>query len=100
MTRCATSARVDPGAGLTSSGRIRLDSVAAPPDLVRGDDRPSCDRDVMRRAALVLVATATILVGCSGNGNEEEYVERPVEELYNEAQDLLQDGSPQQAGQA
>jgi outer membrane protein assembly factor BamD len=54
----------------------------------------------MRRAAFVLVATATILVGCSGNGDEEEYVERPVEELYNEAQDLLQDGSPQQAGQA
>jgi outer membrane protein assembly factor BamD len=54
----------------------------------------------MRHAALALVATATILVGCSGNGDDEAYVERPVEELYNEAQDLLETGDPRQAGQA
>jgi outer membrane protein assembly factor BamD len=53
----------------------------------------------MRRAALALVAAAAILGGCSGDG-EDEYVERPVEELYNEAQDLLENGSPRQAGQA
>jgi outer membrane protein assembly factor BamD len=53
----------------------------------------------MRRAALALVAATAILGGCSGDG-EDEYVERPVEELYNEAQDLLENGSPRQAGQA
>jgi outer membrane protein assembly factor BamD len=57
-------------------------------------------RHVMRYAALALVATASILVGCSGDGDEEEYVERPVEELYNEAQDLLERGDPREAGQA
>jgi outer membrane protein assembly factor BamD len=54
----------------------------------------------MRHAAIALVATVTILVGCSGNGDDEDYVERPVEELYNEAQDLLENGDPRQAGQA
>ncbi|MGH6898889.1 MAG: outer membrane protein assembly factor BamD [Geminicoccaceae bacterium] len=54
----------------------------------------------MRYAALALVVTVTVLAGCSGNGDDEEYVERPVEELYNEAQDLLQSGSPREAGQA
>jgi outer membrane protein assembly factor BamD len=57
-------------------------------------------RHVMRYTALALVATAGILVGCSGDGEEEEYVERPVEELYNEAQDLLERGDPRDAGQA
>ena len=54
----------------------------------------------MRHAAFALVATVTILVGCSGNGGDQDYVERPVEELYNEAQNLLEDGDPHQAGQA
>ena len=54
----------------------------------------------MRHEAFALVATVTILVGCSGNGDDGDYVERPVEELYNEAQDLLENGEPRQAGLA
>jgi outer membrane protein assembly factor BamD len=54
----------------------------------------------MRHAAFALVVTVTILVGCSGNGDDGDYVERPVEELCNEAQDLLENGEPRQAGLA
>ena len=53
----------------------------------------------MRRAALAVIAAVGVLVGCSSDG-EEEYVERPVEDLYNEAQDLLESGDPRQAGRA
>ena len=53
----------------------------------------------MRQGALALVAAVAIVAGCSGDG-DEEYVERPVEDLYNQAQDLLEDGDAHQAGQA
>jgi outer membrane protein assembly factor BamD len=54
----------------------------------------------MRHATLALVATVTILVGCSGNGDDGDYVERPVEELYNQAQNLLESGNARGAGRA
>ena len=54
----------------------------------------------MRRAALALIPTLTLLIGCSSSGDEENYVERPVEDLYNEAQDLLEGGDAHQAGRA
>lgn len=41
------------------------------------------------RALVLVLAAALLLAGCSGNG-DEEYVERPVEELYNEALDALE----------
>jgi outer membrane protein assembly factor BamD len=49
---------------------------------------------------LALAAIALAVAGCAGNDDEEEYVERPVDELYNEALDQLQDGDPRQAAQA
>jgi outer membrane protein assembly factor BamD len=52
----------------------------------------------MRHTVLAVIA-AVLLVGCSGDG-EEDYVERPVEDLYNEAQDLLENGDPRRAGRA
>jgi outer membrane protein assembly factor BamD len=55
--------------------------------------------DVIRHAALAFIAAILILGGCSGM-DEEDYVERPVEELYNEAQDLLENGDAGRAGQA
>jgi outer membrane protein assembly factor BamD len=53
----------------------------------------------MRRAALALISAVTILIGCSSN-QDEEYVERPVDDLYNEAQDLLEEGDAGAAGRA
>jgi len=55
--------------------------------------------NAIRRAAVVIVAAISILSGCSGT-DEEDYVERPVEDLYNEAQDLLESGDARRAGQA
>jgi outer membrane protein assembly factor BamD len=46
-----------------------------------------------------LIAASLALAACSGT-DEDAYVERPVEELYNEAQDLLEDGDNARAGQA
>jgi outer membrane protein assembly factor BamD len=54
---------------------------------------------VIRHAALAFAATVLILGGCSGD-DEDAYVERPVEEIYNEAQDLLEEGDARRAGQA
>ncbi len=47
--------------------------------------------------ALALLALAT--AGCAGN-DEEEYVERPVDELYNEGLDQLNADDPRKAAQA
>jgi outer membrane protein assembly factor BamD len=52
-----------------------------------------------RRAMLAFAASALMVTGCAGNDDEEEYVERPVAELYNQALDQLQDGNPRQAAQ-
>ena len=40
-----------------------------------------------------------VLIGCSGN-NKDAYVDRPVDELYNTAQDLLEKREYQEAGRA
>jgi outer membrane protein assembly factor BamD len=57
------------------------------------------DRGRLRRVLLALAATLLALTACAGKDDEEEYVERPVEELYNQALDQLQDGNPRQAAQ-
>jgi outer membrane protein assembly factor BamD len=57
-------------------------------------------RGRFRCVLLALAALALALAGCAGADEEEEYVERPVEELYNEALDLMQDDSPRRAAQA
>jgi outer membrane protein assembly factor BamD len=61
--------------------------------------RESAAPDMFRHMALAISVAILILSGCSGT-DEEDYVERPVEELYNEAQDLLEDGDARRAGQA
>jgi outer membrane protein assembly factor BamD len=42
------------------------------------------------RAAAALVAALVVLTACGSTPDEEPYVERPVEELYNEAMDRLE----------
>ena len=51
------------------------------------------------RAACVAVVTGAALaaLGACGGGDEDEYVERPVEDLYNEAFDELLEGNYQPA---
>jgi outer membrane protein assembly factor BamD len=39
------------------------------------------------------------VAGCSSNDDEQDYVERPVDELYNEALDQLKGNNPRQAAQ-
>jgi outer membrane protein assembly factor BamD len=82
-----------------ASRRAWLDTLARPPDIVRRADSPSSGFDVIRVVAFVMIAASALLAGCSGS-NEDEYVERPVEELYNQAQDLLENGDDRRAGQA
>ena len=48
------------------------------------------------RAVAVLLALA-LLPACEGDGDEDTYVERPVEELYNEALDNMLAGNYQQS---
>ncbi len=52
------------------------------------------------RLALVAGALAALLSACGTGGDQEEYVERPVEELYNQALDLLEDGDSRKAARA
>jgi outer membrane protein assembly factor BamD len=70
-----------------------------PPDIVRRDSVRSSDPGMSRHAVTAAAFALLLLAGCSGDG-DEEYVERPVEDLYNEAQDLLERGDPQGAGRA
>lgn len=51
------------------------------------------------RLPLAGAAIVLLLAGCSGT-EEEVYVERPVEELYNEGMDALQAGELKRAAQA
>ena len=51
------------------------------------------------RLGVIAVAMAIGLSACSGSSDEQVFVERPVEELYNEALDSLADGNNQQAAQ-
>ncbi len=64
--------------------------------------RSFCDwiRALRRPAAAAVVGVALALGACSSNDEEPEYVERPVEELYNRAVDLLNAGSYDEAAQA
>lgn len=55
---------------------------------------------LLRRPAAVLAVVAVMAAGCSGSGDKEEFVDRPVDELYNEAQDLLESGNPRGAAKA
>ncbi|MDF1587504.1 outer membrane protein assembly factor BamD [Marinimicrococcus flavescens] len=57
------------------------------------------DRATGSRLAATALALGLLLAGCSGN-DKSDYVERPVDELYNEAQDLLVDGSARSAAEA
>jgi outer membrane protein assembly factor BamD len=50
-----------------------------------------------RRSIAVLVLVMFGLVACSGGADEEDYVERPVGDLYNEALDSLLNDLPRQA---
>ncbi|KAF0222573.1 MAG: hypothetical protein FD176_2540 [Rhodospirillaceae bacterium] len=51
-----------------------------------------------RLAGATLIATALLLSACADK--KDEYVERPVEELYNEAMDLVEQGEYYKAAQA
>lgn len=77
----------------------RLDRVPGPPDIVRRHGPRPAAFHVIRHAALAFIPALLIVAGCSGT-DEDAYVERPVEDLYNEAQDLLEDGDARRAGQA
>jgi outer membrane protein assembly factor BamD len=50
-----------------------------------------------RHSIAVLALLAFGLCACAGGADEEDYVERPVGDLYNEALDTLLEGSPRQA---
>ena len=53
------------------------------------------------RAILAAGFVAGVLAGCAGTGTgEEEYVERPAEELYAEAQALLDEQDYREAAKA
>ncbi len=49
---------------------------------------PAASRNMLRAALFGMAVLA--LVGCSDDDDEPEYVERPVEELYNTAMDALE----------
>ena len=51
----------------------------------------------LRLKNLALLACALALVACSSDEEKLEYVERPVEELYNEAVDTALDGDYKKA---
>lgn len=51
-----------------------------------------------RLAGATLIATALLLSACADK--KDEYIERPVEELYNEAMDLVEKGEYYKAAQA
>ena len=49
---------------------------------------------ILRRARRAALAAVVVLVAaCAGGDERPEYVERPVEDLYNEAMDLMESGS-------
>jgi outer membrane protein assembly factor BamD len=51
------------------------------------------------RALLASAMLVLAVAGCSSNDDEQDYVERTVDELYNEALDQLKDNNPRQAAQ-
>jgi outer membrane protein assembly factor BamD len=56
-------------------------------------------RGYVLRALLASAMLVLAVAGCSSNDDEQDYVERPVDELYNEALDQLKDNNPRQAAQ-
>ena len=57
----------------------------------------------VRRAAIGLLLGALLGLGaCASNGkdDQEDYVEEPVDELYNRAMNLMQQGDDRQAARA
>jgi len=50
--------------------------------------------------SLAMLAFLLLLAGCATGGDPEEYVERPVEELYNEAYELVRAGEYADAAKA
>jgi outer membrane protein assembly factor BamD len=52
------------------------------------------------RLAALAGALALVLAACASSGDEDVYVERPVDELYNEAMDLLERGENARAATA
>lgn len=54
---------------------------------------------VWRRTAAVLLVSVGLLAGCA-SGDKPRVEEKPVEELYNHAQDLLDQGSYREAAKA
>jgi len=44
------------------------------------------------RALLASAMLVLVVAGCSSNDDEQDYIERPVDELYNEALDQLRSG--------
>ena len=50
-------------------------------------------------AALLLLASGPLIAACSGDKQEVAYIEKPAEELYNEAADALDAGQNQKAAQ-
>jgi outer membrane protein assembly factor BamD len=57
------------------------------------------DRGAVWRSALAGIVVLS-LAGCAGGADDEDYVERPVGELYNEALDLMGEGDYQQAARS
>lgn len=47
-----------------------------------------------------ILGVVTLLAACASNDTADEYVERPVDELYNTAQNLLEQGEYENAGTA
>jgi outer membrane protein assembly factor BamD len=76
-----------------------LTAARARPNLSAVMDDGLRARGRFRRALLALAVSALAVAGCAGKDNKEDYVERPVEELYNQALDRLENGDPRQAAQ-
>jgi len=53
-----------------------------------------------RRAAATILLIACLAVGACASSDNEEYVEQPVDELYNRAMDLLEQGDDRAAARA
>ena len=98
--RTTTAATVAGGrSARASADSLALDRRRPPanvgPSWTSGD--PVAAGSGLTLLSLALIALA--LAGCAGK-DEEPYVERPVDELYNQALDLLKAGDPKKAAQA